>query len=226
MHQLTTNCQHGAGSHKTCRIAHPGSTAAIVSKQIVNYLSELTFRAAYNSFSEDLVRNKVSNALVCLCMFAGAAITASAATITYTFEAQVPTNNGPMPGGFVLNVPNFIPGGTAINPTTFTGSDFASCSAPGTGPCFAEFYVGPSPISGLANDIGFGNDVCCFIYFFPDLSFITPGTYAADSFHSAGTATLTVAVSGVPEPGTLGLAVVPLSMALLRLRKRWAGKSQ
>jgi len=103
------------------------------------------------------------------------------------------------------------------------GSDFTSCTAPGTGPCLAQFSVGPSPISGLANDIGFGNDLCCFIYFFNDLSFITPGTYTADPFHSAGTATLTVTSDVVPEPGTLGLGMIALSATAAGLRRRRKG---
>jgi hypothetical protein len=161
---------------------------------------------------------KVSNVAISMCLFLAGVVTASAATVTYSFAGQVPTISGPMPGSFVLTVPNFVTG-TPL--TEFTGSDFASCSAPGTGACIAEFSVGPSPISGQANDIGFGNDVCCFIYFFPDMSFTTPGTYTADPFHSAGTATLTVSVNAVPEPGTFGLAVIPLSLAVLSLRKRW-----
>lgn len=165
---------------------------------------------------------KVLNIAVPLCLLLISVVTASAAPVTYSFQAQVPTNNGPMPGSFVLTVPNFI---TGMPLTQFTGSDFASCSAPGTGPCLAQFSVGPSPISGQANDIGFGNDVCCFIYFFPDMSFTTPGTYMADAFHSAGTATLTVRVSDVPEPSTFGLAAVSLSLAVLSLRKRWSIKN-
>ena len=119
---------------------------------------------------------------------------------------------------FVLTVPNFVTG-TPL--TQFTGNDFTSCTAPGSGQCIAEFSVGPSPISGQANDIGFGNDVCCFIYFFPDMSFQTPGTYTADAFHSAGAATLTVTVSNVPEPSTFTLASGFLSLAIFSLRKRW-----
>lgn len=167
------------------------------------------------------MKNKVSNAAVSLCLLLAGVVTASAATVTYSFEAQVPTNNGPMPGSFTLTVPNFVTG-TPL--TQFTGSDFDSCSAPGTGACIAQFSVGPSPISGLANDIGFGNDVCCFIYFFPDMSFVTPGTYLADPFHSAGTATLAVSVSSIPEPSTFGLGAVTLSLAALGLRKRWVTK--
>jgi hypothetical protein len=164
------------------------------------------------------VKLKVSNVALPLCLLFAGVCVGSAATVTYSFAAQVPTNNGPMPGNFLLTVPTFV---TGIPLTEFTGTDFTSCSAPGTGPCIAEFSVGPSPISGLANDIGFGNDVCCFIYFFPDLSFTTPGTYTADPFHSAGTATLVVSTNGAdaPEPGTFGAAAV-LALAVLILRKR------
>lgn len=123
-----------------------------------------------------------------------------------------------MPGSFVLTEPNFITG-TPL--TQFMGTDFNSCSAPGTGVCTGQFSVGPSPISGLSDKIGFGNDVCCFIYFFPDKSFTVPGTYTADPFHSAGTATLTVSASEAPEPSTFGLAAISVSLAALSLRKRW-----
>lgn len=163
------------------------------------------------------MKNKIFHAAVSLCFLVAGVVTASAATVTYSFQADVPTNNGPMPGNFTLTVPNFITG-TPLS--QFTGSDFDSCSAPGTGACFAEFFVGPSPISGQANDIGFGNDVCCFIYFFPDMSFQTPGTYTADVFHSAGAATLTVYVNSVPEPSTLGLAAVCVLVGVLGRRKR------
>jgi PEP-CTERM motif len=165
------------------------------------------------------VKIKVSNLVLYLCLFLAGALTASAATVTYTFAGEVPTLNGPMPGSFVLNVPTFITGMPMVQ---FTGSDFGSCSAPGTGSCIATFSVGPSPISGLANDIGFGNDICCFIYFFPDMSFVTPGTYQADVFHSAGAATLTVSESAVPEPGTFGLMAASLSLAVVGFRRRWA----
>lgn len=160
--------------------------------------------------------------LTSVCMLLAGALTASAATITYSFVAQVPTNEGPMPGNFVLTVPDFI---TGIPMTQFTGADFTSCVAPGTGECLAQFSVGPSPISGLANDIGFGNDLCCFIYFFPDLTFTTPGTFTADEFHSAGPATLTVTENNAPEPGTFGLSMAALSVAVLSLRRRWAHKT-
>ncbi len=157
---------------------------------------------------------KLVTATVSLCLLAAA--TVSAATVTYSFEAQVPTNTGLMSGSFVLTVPDFL---TGTPESDFAGSNFTSCTAPGTGACVAEFYVGPSPISGLANDIGFGNDVCCFIYFFPDLSFTTPGVYTADPFHSAGTATLTVSTSA-PEPSTFGLAALFLVSSLFIVKKR------
>jgi PEP-CTERM motif len=163
------------------------------------------------------LKTRIFNVAAPLCLLLATVVTASAESITYSFEAEVPTNTGPMPGSFVLTVPNFVTG-TPL--TEFTGSDFDSCSAPGTGACIAEFSVGPSPISGQANDIGFGNDVCCFIYFFPDMSFTTPGTYMADAFHSAGTATLTVSVNAVPEPSTLSLAMISLALAVFGLRKR------
>ena len=115
---------------------------------------------------------KPSGVVIFLCLLVASVAIASAAMVTHSFEAQVPTNSGLMPGSYVLNVPDFITGTPQSN---FMGSDFASWSAPGTGACIGEFYVGPSPISGLANDIGFGNDVCCFIHFFPDMSFTTPG---------------------------------------------------
>jgi hypothetical protein len=174
-------------------------------------------------FPKETVRNKIVTTAMAACLFLGNVVTGSAATVTYSFEGQVPTNNGPMPGSFVLSVADFI---TGTPQSDFTGSDFDSCSAPGTGPCFAEFFVGPSPISGQANDIGFGKDVCCFIYFFPDLSFVTPGTYTADPFHSAGTAQLTVSVNEVPEPGGLGLAGLFLSLAGFVLRARRWTKAQ
>jgi hypothetical protein len=161
---------------------------------------------------------KVLHIATSLGLLVAGVVTASATTVTYTFNGEVPTNNGPVPGNFVLTVPDFVTG-TPL--TQFTGSNFDSCFAPGTGACIAQFSVGPSPISGLANDIGFGNDVCCFIYYFPDTSFITPGTYTADPFHSAGTATLDVTVSGVPEPGMFGLAAFSLSLVLFSLRKGW-----
>jgi hypothetical protein len=154
---------------------------------------------------------------VSLCLLAAAAMTASAATITYSFQAEVPTIDGLMPGSFELTVPTFVTGSPA---TQFMGPDFTSCSAPGTGVCIGQFSVGPSPISGIADDIGFGNDVCCFIYFFPDMSFTTPGTHVADPFHSAGNATLTVRLNDVPEPSTLGLAAISLSLIGLGLRNR------
>jgi hypothetical protein len=158
---------------------------------------------------------------ISFCLLLASVTAASAATVTYSFAGQVPTLDGLMPGSFVLTVPTFI---TGTPQSQFTGSDFDTCSAPGTGACLGQFSVGPSPISGLANNIGFGNDVCCFIYFFPDLSFTTPGTYAADPFHSAGTATLTVALNSVPEPGTAGSIVIAmgLGLAVLSLRKRVA----
>jgi hypothetical protein len=167
---------------------------------------------------EDFVKFKVSDLAVSLCLLLAGVVSASASTVTYSFQAEVPTNNGPMPGSFQLTVPDFV---TGMPLTQFTGSDFDSCSAPGTGECIAQFSVGPSPISGQANDIGFGNDVCCFIYFFPDSTFTTVGTFTADPFHSAGTATLTVAISNVPEPSTFGLAVVSLALAASSLRRRW-----
>jgi hypothetical protein len=154
---------------------------------------------------------------ISVCLLLGAAMAARAASVTYSFQAEVPTISGLMPGSFELTVPEFV---TGTPMTQFTGTDFNSCSAPGTGTCTAEFYVGPSPISGLANDIGFGNDVCCFIYFFPDMSFTTPGTHMADPFHSAGNATLTVAANDAPEPSTLGLAAVSLCLVAFGLRKR------
>ncbi len=160
---------------------------------------------------------KVSKVAVSLCLLLVSIVTASAATVTYSFQAEVPTNSGPMPGNFVLTVPDFV---TGMPLTQFTGGDFDSCSAPGTGVCIGQFTVGPSPISGQADDIRFGNDVCCFVYFFPDMSFTTPGTYTADPFHSAGTATLNVSVNGVPEPSTFGLAAVSLLVVVSRLRKR------
>jgi hypothetical protein len=163
------------------------------------------------------MKKKAFKAAASICVFLAGIATASAATVTYSFQAQVPTNNGPAPGNFVLTVPNFITGSPM---SQFTGSDFDSCSAPGTGACLAQFSVGPSPISGQANDIGFGNDTCCFIYFFPDMSFTTPGTYTADPFHSAGTASLTVAVNSVPEPGTSSLALVSLALLMVGFRKR------
>src|SRR5947209_7217033 len=156
-----------------------------------------------------------------VCLLLAAAMAASAASVTYSFEAEVPTNNGLMPGSFELTVPDFVTGSPM---SQFTGTDFTSCSAPGTGACTAEFYVGPSPISGLANDIGFGNVVCCFIYFFPDTSFTTPGTHTADPFHSAGNATLTVSTNEAPEPSTLGLAAVSLSLVAFGVRNRWSRK--
>jgi hypothetical protein len=159
----------------------------------------------------------LSKLIISLCLFLVAVMTASAASVTYSFSGEVPTLNGPMPGSFVLSEPNFITGTTL---TQFMGSDFDSCSAPGTGTCIGQFSIGPSPISGLADKIGFGNDVCCFIYFFPDMSFTTPGTYTADPFHSAGNATLTVRTNEVPEPGTFGLAAIAVSIAALSLRKR------
>jgi len=152
-----------------------------------------------------------------MCLLLAGVVTAPAATITYSFVAQVPTLMGPMPGSFQLTVPSFI---TGTPQAQVTAIDFASCTAPGTGACLAQFSVGPSPISGLADDIGFGNDVCCFIYFFPDLSFTTPGTFTADPFHSAGTATLTVTSDAVPEPGTLGLAMISLTATAVGLRRR------
>lgn len=161
---------------------------------------------------------KVSDVAVSLFLLLVGVVSASASTVTYSFQAQVPTNSGPMPGNFQLTVPDFV---TGMPQTQFTGSDFDACSAPGTGDCVAQFYVGPGPISGQADDIGFGNNVCCFIYFFPDNAFTTVGTFTADPFHSAGTATLTVAMSNVPEPSTLGLAAVSLALAASSLRRRW-----
>jgi hypothetical protein len=169
---------------------------------------------------------KVFNVAISLCLLAAGAVTAPAAMVTYSFTGLVPTNNGPMPGSFVLTVPNFI---TGTPQTTFMGPDFTSCTAPGTGPCIAEFMVQPGPISGLSDNIGFGNDLCCFIYFFPDQSFVTPGTYTADPFHSAQNATLVVSVSStVPEPSTFGLTsaflTVLLLVAVTIFRKRWLDK--
>ena len=156
-----------------------------------------------------------------VCLLLAAAMAAPAASVTYSFQAEGPSNSGPMPGSFELMVPDFVTGSPM---SQFTGTDFTSCSAPGTGTCTAEFYVGPSPISGLANDVGFGNDVCCFIYFFPDSSFTSPGTHTADPFHSAGNATLTVRVSDAPEPSTLGLAVVYLTLVAFGLWNRRSRK--
>jgi len=164
------------------------------------------------------VKFKVSDVAVSLFLLLVGVVSASASTVTYSFQAQVPTNSGPMPGNFHLTVPDFI---TGMPMSQFTGSDFDTCSAPGAGDCFAEFYVGPGPISGQADDIGFGNNVCCFIYFFPENAFTTLGTFTADPFHSAGTATLTVAMSSVPEPSTFGLATASLALAVLSLRRRW-----
>src|SRR3954468_20567553 len=160
---------------------------------------------------------KSTKLLLSLCTLVACAATASASSVTYSFQAEVPTNNGPMPGSFVLTVPSFI---TGTPSSQVAGTDLTSCTAPGTGTCIAEFSVGPSPISGLANDVGFGNDVCCFIYFFPDMAFTTPGTHIADPFHSAGNATLTVRLNDVPEPSTLGLATISLSLIGLGLRNR------
>ncbi len=167
----------------------------------------------------ELLNMKSTNRILSLFMFIALAATASAASVTYAFQADVPTNDGPMPGSFVLTVPDFI---TGTPSSQFMGTDLTSCSAPGTGPCIAQFSVGPSPISGLANDIGFGDDLCCFIYFFPDMTFTTPGTYTADPFHSAGNATLTVSVSDAPEPSTFGLAAGSLFMVGWIVRKRWS----
>jgi ABC-type multidrug transport system permease subunit len=165
---------------------------------------------------------KILNVGISLSLLAASAVIAPAAMVTYTFTGLVPTNNGPMPGSFVLTVPNFI---TGTPMSEFMGSDFTSCTAPGTGACIAEFMVQPGPISGLSDNIGFGNDVCCFIYYFPDGSFTNPGTYTADPFHSAQNATLVVTASTVPEPSTLGLtsalAVVFLIVALMIFRRRW-----
>jgi len=159
---------------------------------------------------------KSTKLILSLCMLAVSAATASASTVTYAFQAEVPTNNGLMPGSFVLTVPNFV---TGTPSSQFAGNEFTSCTAPGAGPCFAGFSVGPSPISGLANDVAFGNDLCCFIYFFPDMAFTTPGTHTADPFHSAGNATMSVTVSDVPEPSTFGLAAGSLCLLAWSFRK-------
>jgi hypothetical protein len=71
-----------------------------------------------------------------LCLLVAGAVSVSAATVTYSFSAEVPTNSGPMPGSFVLTVPDFV---TGTPSTQFTGNDFNSCTAPGSGQCIAEF---------------------------------------------------------------------------------------
>jgi hypothetical protein len=141
----------------------------------------------------------------------------SAASVTYSFTGVIPTLDGSVPSSFILQVSDFI---DATPPVQFTGSDFQSCSAPGTGACIAQFSIGPSPVSGLSDEIGFGNNNCCFIYFFPENSFSIPGTYTADPFHSAGTATLTVSTVDTPEPATLRLALLPIALLLLEIRRR------
>jgi PEP-CTERM motif len=162
------------------------------------------------------VKIKISTLAISFCLLLASVAGVSASTVTYTFNAEVPTIDGLVPGGFTLTVPDFQ---TGTPMTQFMGSDFSSCSAPGTGECLAQFSVGPSPNVGEANDIGFGKDVCCFIYFFPDHSFDTPGTYTAD-VDSAAAATLTVSVNDAPEPSTMGLAAGGLSLVLFGLWKR------
>jgi hypothetical protein len=93
------------------------------------------------------VKMKVLPIAASLCLLLAGVVTASASTVTYTFNVELPTINGPVPGSFVLTVPTFVTG-TPL--TEFIGTDFSSCSAPGTGACIADFSVGPSPISGAS----------------------------------------------------------------------------